>query len=69
MKLGPENKLDKRNKATSKKFDDDVMSAICDVIVIFPIYGQFQAIRKQRSGCIVYKSYIFIKNNILSCKN
>ena len=69
MKLGPVNKLDKRNKATSKKFDDDVMSAICDVIVIFPIYGQFQAIRKQRSGCIVYKSYIFIKNNILSCKN
>ena len=69
MKLGPVNKLDKRNKATSKKFDYDVMSAICDVIVIFPIYGQFQAIRKQRSGCIVYKSYIFIKNNILSCKN
>ena len=69
MKLGPVNKLDKRNKATSKKFDDDVMSAICDVIVIFPIYGQFQAIRKPRSGCIVYKSYIFIKNNILSCNN
>ena len=39
IKLGPVTKLGKRNKATSKKFDDDVMSANCDVIVIFPIYG------------------------------
>ena len=46
MKLGPVTKLYKRNKATSKKFDDNVMSANCDVIVIFPIYGQFGAIRK-----------------------
>ena len=38
MKLGPVTKLDKRNKTTSKSFDDDVMSANCDVIVIFPIY-------------------------------
>ena len=35
MKLGPVTKLDKRNKITSKKFDDEVMSANCDVIVIF----------------------------------
>ena len=41
MKLGPVTKLDKRNKATSKTFDDDVMSEICDVIVIFFIYGIF----------------------------
>ena len=27
MKLGPVTKLDKGNKATSKKFADDVMSA------------------------------------------
>ena len=59
MKLGPVNKLDKRNKATSKKFDDDVMSAICDVIVIFPIYGQLQAIRKPLSGCTLYKKLHF----------
>ena len=39
MKLGPVTKLDKRNKITSKKFDDGVMLANCDVIVIFPIYG------------------------------
>ena len=35
MKLGPVTKLDKENKTTSKRFDDDVMSANCDVIV-FP---------------------------------
>ena len=44
MKLGPINKLDKRNKTTSKKFDDDVLSKNCDVIAIFPIYRQFGAI-------------------------
>ena len=41
----------------------------CDVIVIFPIYGQFGAIRKQDSGRIVCKTYIFIKSNLLSYKN
>ena len=44
MKLGPVTKLDKRNKTTSKKFDDDVMSENCDVIVIFSIYDQFGVI-------------------------
>ena len=34
MKLGPVAKLRKRNNATSKTFDDDVMLANCDVIVI-----------------------------------
>ena len=53
MKLGPVIKLDKRNKITSKKIDDDVMSENCDVIVIFPIYGQFGAIRKPDSVRIV----------------
>ena len=69
MKLGPETKLDKKNKTTSKKFDDDVMSENCDVIVIFPIYGQFGAIRKPDSGRIVCKTYIFINSNLLSYKN
>ena len=46
MKLGIVTKLDKRNKTTPKNFDDDVMSENCDVIIIFPIYGQFVAIRK-----------------------
>ena len=69
MKLGSVIKLDKKNTETSKKFDDDVMSANCDVIVIFPIYGQFALIRKPDSGGIVYKTYIFNNNNLLSYKN
>ena len=44
MKLGPVNKLNKRNKTTSKKFDDDVLSKNCDVIAIFPSYRQFGAV-------------------------
>ena len=39
MKLGPVTKLDQRNTSTSKKFDDDVMSASYGVIINFPIYG------------------------------
>ena len=46
MELGPVTKLDKRKKTTSKKIEDDVMSRNCDVIAIFPIYGQFAAMRK-----------------------
>ena len=68
MKLGPVTKLEKRNKTTSKKFDD-VMSTNCDVIVIFTIYDQFGAIQKPDSGGIVCKTYIFIKSNLLSYKN
>ena len=67
MKLGPVIKLEKRNKITSKKFDDDVMLANCDIIVI---YRQFGAIRKLGSGCIVFKTfYIFNNHNLLSYKN
>ena len=69
MKPGPVTKIDKRNKTTSQKFDDDIMSTNCDVIVNFPIYDQFVAIRKPDSGCIVSKTYIFIKSNLLSYKN
>ena len=37
MELGPLTKLDKRIKATSKKFDDDFMLEHYGVIVIFRI--------------------------------
>ena len=60
MKLGPVIKLDNRNKTTSKKLDDDVMSENIDVIAIFPIYGQ---------GRMVCKTYIFINSTLLSYKN
>ena len=69
MKLGPVTKLDKKNKATSKKFDDDVMSKNCDAIATFSIYGQFGAIWKPDSGHIVCKTYIFNNSNLLSYKN
>ena len=65
MKLGPGTKLDKKNKTTSKKFDDDVMSRNFDVIVIFSIYSQFRAIWKRNSERIVCKTYIFINSNLV----
>ena len=46
MKLVPVTKIDKRNKTTSKKFEDDVMLLNFDGIVIFPIFCQYRAIRK-----------------------
>ena len=49
MTLGPVAKLDKRNKTTAIKFDDDIKSKNHDVITIFPIYGQFGAIQKPDS--------------------
>ena len=69
MKFGPVTKLDKRNKTTSKKFDDDVMSENCDISAIFSIFEHFGAIQKLDSRCIVRKTYIFINNNLLSYKN
>ena len=69
MKLGPVTKLDKRNKTTSKKFDVDVMSENCDVIVIFRIFGQFGAVRRLDSGHRVCKSYVFSNGNLLSYRN
>ena len=57
-KLGSVAKFNKRNKTTSKKFDDDVMSVNCNFIINFSIYGQFGAIRKLDSGRIVCKTYI-----------
>ena len=68
MKLGPVTKIDKRNKSTFQKFDDNVMSESWDVIVIFPVYGQFGVMWKLDSGRIVCKTYIFIKSNLLFLK-
>ena len=46
MKLGPVTKLDKRNKTTSKNFDDNVMLENCDATVTFWIFSQFGAVRR-----------------------
>ena len=69
MKLGSVTKLDKKNKTISKKFGDDVILANRDVIAIFSIYGQFAAIKKWDSRCIVCKTYILINISLLSYKN
>ena len=63
MKLGPVTKMTR--ETTSKKSDDEVMSANCEIIVIF----QIGAIRKLDSERIVSKTYIFINSNLLSYKN
>ena len=42
MKLGSVTKQYKRNKTTSKNFDE-VMSANCNVSVVFPISDKFGA--------------------------
>ena len=57
MKLGPVTKLHKRSLEN------------CDVIVAFPIYGQFEAIQKPDFGCMVCKAYIFSNSSLLSYKN
>ena len=53
MKLGPVSKLEKKNKTTSREFDDDVMSANCEDIFIFSIYCQFGALQNLISRHIV----------------
>ena len=68
MKLGPVTKLDKRNKATSKKIDVDAISENYDFIVIFRIFGQFRAIRRPDSGLRVCKSYAFSNRHLFSYK-
>ena len=35
MNLAPVTKIDKRNTAASKIFDDDVMSINCDILLFF----------------------------------
>ena len=69
MKLGPITKLAKKNAATSKKFDDDVLSINYDFILSFRIYGQFGGIWKPDSGRMFYNPYTFINSNLLSYKN
>ena len=67
MKLGPVTKQYERNKTTSKIFDE-VMSANCNVSVIFRFLANLGQIQKPDSSSIVYKTYIFINSNLLSKK-
>ena len=67
MKLGPVTKFEKQGNI--KNVWRWCYIGICDVIVIFRIYGQFEAIRKWESARIVCKTYIFFNSNLLSDKN
>ena len=65
IKLRPVTKLDKKNKTKSKEIDNDVILVDCDDIIIFSVYGQFEAIQKPVSRRIVRKTYSFINSNLL----
>ena len=55
IKVGPITKFGKGNTTISEKLDNHVISVNCDVIIIFPIYGQFGAIWKPTSGRMAFK--------------
>ena len=57
MKLGPVTK-------TSNKFDDNLMSTNFAVILIFPIYDKFGAIRKPDSEGVAFQWYIFVNSTL-----
>ena len=65
MDLGPVTTLDKRNKTKSKNLTMSCWKIVMSFL-IFLIYSQFGAIQKLHSGCIVCKTYIFIKSDLLS---
>ena len=56
MRLRSVTKLDKRNKTTSTKFDNDIMYENRDAIVNFRIFGQFGAVRRPDYGHRVCRS-------------
>ena len=64
MKLGPVTNFNKRIMATSRKFDDDVISTNCIFSNLCPI----SAVRKPDSGAMLYKIYIFTNNNLFHYK-
>ena len=62
MKLLPVTKIDKRNRTTSKKFDVDIMSENCDVIVIFldfwPIWSSPEAEFGTESAKVMFSEIV-----------
>ena len=65
-KPGPVTKLDNRNTETLIKIYDGVISPNCDVIVIFPIYGQFRTIQKWDSEHTVCHTFALSKDTIFA---
>ena len=69
IKLGQVIKLDKRNRATSKIFDDDFMPINCDAFFISPVYGQFVKICRQNFEHMVRKLTFSLKVAFCFTKN
>ena len=69
MELGPATKIDKKKGSNLKKVESDVISAKCNTIATFPIYGRFETIRRVDSRLMFCNTYIFVNNNLLSYKN
>ena len=67
IKLKPVTKIHKRNTKSSKKFNGDVMSRDCKVIVFFP--NLWLICSHSEAGFRMYGLQILIKNKLLSCKN
>ena len=60
VKLQLGTKFDKKKTETSKKFGNSIMLKNCEVIIIFLIYIQCQAIWNLHFGRLVFNFYIFI---------
>ena len=65
MKLGPLTELDKRNILTSSKCNNNIMPANYDFLVLYLIYGWFEAIQKPDSRSMVYGLYVSINGKYL----
>ena len=68
MKLGAETELNKKNKTTSKKIDDEIMSANFEAIIIFLIYANLEQSRSwiPNVWCIkliIFNSYLLLKKH------
>ena len=64
IKLGPVTKPNRRYMPMLKTMTMTLFQEILMSLSLFPIYGQFTAIRKPHSWGMVYKSYIFINNDL-----
>ena len=70
MKLESVTKIDKRNRKTSKTFDDDIISVNSDIIVIFfRFMTNVEQSGRRIPNAQSAKIYIFINNSLLSYKN
>ena len=69
MELRPATKIDKKKDSNIKKIESDAITAKCNTIFTFPIYGRFETIRRVDLRLMFCNTYIFVNNNLLSYKN